>query len=225
MAVRQGRMNNFMKKFVVPALMAVLLCLFGCGQTYDWQSESFSPPGTTPEGETVALLSYTIPLSDIDPFFGPGPFTLAELAERFGEPVELTFSGTMISVATVTACYQRETGKGWNNIWFELVLDRPYTQYDDDPQKVDRSLPMEVLWTHIHDGDFPLPRGIRLGDSYKEVRKAYPETPYWGGHRYTGDASLFYIFEGAAPDDCGIWYEFYDGETLGSVSIKWLALY
>jgi len=218
-------MGDFLKKFAAVVMAVALMCLFGCGQTYDWQSESFSPPGTTPEGETASLRGYAIPISDIDPLLGPGPFTLAELAERFGEPAELSFSGTTISGTTVVACYQGETEKGWNNIWFELVLDRHYTQYDNDPQKIDRSLSMEVLWTHVHDGDFPLPRGIRLGDSYKKVRKAYPETPYWGGHRYTGDASLFYIFEGAAPDECGIWYEFYDGETLRSVSIKWLALY
>ena len=205
-----------LKKFITLALIAALLCLFACGKS---APESFSPPGTTPDGETIPWLE-SILISEIDPIFGPGPFSLNELAERFGEPVELSMKPETDQIATLTGCYQNDS----DNIWFTLILDTDQTWYEIDPEKVDRALPMEAYQTHVHGGDFPLPRGICLGDSFKKVRKAYPETPYRGGHSYDGSAELFYRYEGAAPGEYGICYQF-GNDRLGYVTITWLDLY
>ena len=205
-----------MKKFCLFALAILLLGLCGCGES---TPEHFSPPGTTPDGETVPWPD-TAPISEINPILGPGPFSLDELAQRFGEPVELSANPATGWIVTLTACYQSDT----DNIWFELILGTDQPWYDVDPEQVDRALPTEVYQTHVHGGDFPLPRGIRLGDSIAEVRAAYPGAPYWGSISGDGSAELFYRYEGAAPGEYGIWY-YFGNNRLNYVTVKWSDLY
>ena len=207
------------KLFALLMAATLLLGLTACFGSSESATESFSPPPTSPDGETIPWLDM-IPISEIDPIFGPGPFSLNELAERFGEPVELTVNTATDRIATLTGCYQNAT----DNIWFELILDTDQPWHEVDPEKVDRTLSMAVYQTHVHGGDFPLPRGIRLRDSYQRVRKAYPETPYSGGHGYDDTAELFYRYEGATPGEYGIWY-YFGNDRLGYVTIKWMDLY
>jgi hypothetical protein len=76
----------------------------------------------------------------------------------------------------------------------------------------------------VHGGDVPLPLGIRLGDSIEEVRAAYPGAPYWGSILSDGSAELFYLYEGEAPGEYGIWYFFWN-DRLNYATVKWLDLY
>ena len=201
-----------LQKLYFFAAVVVLLGLFGCGESMpESEPKWFSPPETTPEGETVAWPE-SIPLSEIDPILGPGPFSINELAERFGEPEELIVNPATGWIVTLNVC------------GFELILETDQPYYEIDPEQIDRSLPMKVYRVQVHGNDLPLPRGIRIGDSYKEVRKAYSETPYSGGHRWDGTAELFYRYEGEAPGEYGIWYNF-GGDQLSYVTIIWLDLY
>jgi hypothetical protein len=205
-------MGDFVKKIAALVMVIALLGMFGCGER---APEWFSPPGTTPEGETVPWPD-AIPLSELDPILGPGPFSLDELAQRFGEPAGLSASPAAGWIVTLNVSYE--------GFWFDLILDTDQPFYDIDLKQVDRALPMEVYQTTVMGGEFPMPRGIRLGDSYEAVRAAYPETPHRGHGLDDGAAELFYRYEGAAPGEYGIWY-YFENDRLNYATIKWLDLY
>ena len=210
-----------MKKVAALCLSVALLCLFGCASTpekhpdddHPYWIEKFSPPGTTPEGETVPWPN-AYPISEIDPILGPGPFSLNELEERFGEPVEIYGYPETDEIVTLI-WYSAD------NDWFTLIPDTDQLWNDVDPE-IDRSLPMEVYQTLVVESDFPLPRGIALGDSIEKVRVAYPGAPYWGNIYNDGSAELFYLYDGAGPGEYGIWYYFENNRLrCATIKIKW----
>jgi len=206
-----------MKKFAAAAMVIALLGLCGCGKS---GPESIPPITTTFEVETIPWTD-TIPLSEIDPIFGPGPFSIDDLTERFGELVwglSLEHENGWI--------YTRVNYAGF---YFTLILDTDQPFDEIDPEQIDRMQPMDVYMTTVGIEGFPLPRGIRLNDSYEKVREAYPETPYggwidWDETHTISYATLFYLFEGAVPGECGISYYFKD-DRLEQVSFNWLDLF
>jgi len=185
-----------MKKFAAAAMVIALLGLCGCGER---ALESW----TDADGETKAIEVY--PMSELDIIPGPGPFLLGELAERFGEPVYLSVSPANSSVVMLTAAYER--------IGFELYVDGDVPWFDYKPEEADKTLPMEVHCTIVENEDFSLPRRIRIGDSLKKVRAAYPNAPY-ESFDDLGSTFLFYRYENTAPGKYGVTYEISAGKLV-----------
>ena len=154
-----------MKKFGAVCLCLALLCLFGCGQ--------------------VPVPS-VYPASELDPILGPGPFTINELVECFGEPGDI-------------GIFQPHTGLPYKPFLFlkfeNIEFDFFGFHYDYDLEEVNRSRLMELYRTIITDGNFPLPRGIRIGDSIEKIRTAYPDPPGRETAGYEdGELNLFYRY-------------------------------
>ena len=172
----------------------------------------------------------TILSSRINPIFGPGPFSVNELEERFGkiEPLfvrgEHDGPGGRYGGALLQVRFQPDYAHAPLEIEFLLFIDTDQTLDEIDVKQIDRSQPMKVYKTFITEGDWvsALPWGIRPGDSYREVLKAYPEKPYSDNFltREEFDLEVCYVNQGEAPGMYDIWYTF-NYEGLSIVTIKW----
>jgi len=165
-------------------------------------------------------------LAEINENFDPGPATVNKLNKRFGTPKKIECE---IENANGYCIIRLE----YEGVSFMLVdsIDSPLIPEPvPDGQAIvlteaDMDFPMRVFRTTVDSMDFEVARGIRIGDSEKKVRDAYPSVP-----RELEDGGLWYRYynpnypEGDsyfASLTFGITYTFQQGK-LAQVEIDWV---
>jgi hypothetical protein len=110
----------------------------------------------------------------IDPRLGPGPFSVNDLIELYGEPESLI--GKRISFSCSFGIIARFKDVKYNLVsrTGELSFD-PYANSKTKfkPTEADLDLRMYPYWTIIFGGDFILPGGIYIGGDRESVVGAY----------------------------------------------------
>jgi len=152
---------------------------------------------TTLEAEESKVFSY----SEIDSKFGPGPFSVNELAAVFGEPTKLF--GTIYSMSSGHFALIAE----FEGISFDLVSrdeglsfdteDNFNTLWPEAPEfpvmSQDKALKIKPHIVTITSDKIAFARGIKIGDSKEKVIAAYDGCA--GDEReHEGITQLFYTY-------------------------------
>jgi len=198
-----------MKKIIIMLLTLILLC--SCATQPDDSSVVDTP---------MANKGYSF--SEIDILYGPGPFSVNELAEIFGEPTFLTGYHSRDGVSALCVSFK--------DIQFDLIANNgeelSYALTNDPPpvsdssgfcsvEESDKSVRMKPICSWVSGEKWPLPRNMKIGDSREQLT-----------HAYNGDMGQENTAEGQLAVAYGygqsgyIAYIFYD-DKLNSVSITW----
>lgn len=218
----------------IPVVFLMLLMLTSCGEKPDVSAPQQAAPSSSaqtavsdertetdnttyaasesPLSDTVFVMDEPYSFSEVDPSLGPGPFSVNELSEIFGEP------------SWINGYYDdKNNGIGYyvisvmfKDVMFDLVAnngeelnlisagDGIYTVPDSA-----MDIPMKTKYTSVSNGDLALPRRIKLGDSIDALYLAYngnrgDERSAQGelliSYAYGESDSIIYHFNGASTD-------------------------
>jgi len=184
------------------------------------EEETSTEVATTAEETKTQVFSY----SEIDSKFGPGPFSVNELAVVFGEPVKLF--GTYISNGYFAL------NAAFEGISFEFVSrneglsfdteDNNSTEWVESPEFAvtpqDKTMKIKPYATTITGANIDFIRGIKIDTSKEKVIAAYDG--YAGSERESEEITrLFYTYR---PDEI---IEFTDDEIFNIASQTGYVLY
>jgi len=241
-----------MKRIALFILVGLLLFATGCisketeSPPETSQSETETEPTTeetitTAEETTVAekeekVFSY----SEIDSKFGPGPFSVNELATIFGEPLEL--QGVRYDANGNFALIAKYNGVSFDLVAFfhseelkELSFYEDaddYAMYEFSVSQEDREVQIEPYLTKLSSDKIDFIRGIKIGDSKEKVIAAYDG--YAGEDwEYEGVTNVFYDYRpdkiieytnderfNIASQTGNVIYSFKEGKLI-EISITW----
>jgi hypothetical protein len=233
-------MGDFMKKFVAPALVLLLLCLFGCGGVPIAAETTVKSPTTEVGGSSVPPEQVWYPYTEFDERLQPGYTSVNALAERFGEPKRLLGEAVAPDkgVLGLTAEFEGVRFELWDGydddtkLSYNMGADFNYSRASGTLEENDKALRLELAKITVAGADIPLPRGIRIGDGLEQVRAAYQE----GGYLRAAESGLtltcnYYnktdeaLCEGGGWPDWpyGIVYYFGEDEKLAWARISWFS--
>lgn len=211
-----------MKKTILLFLALLLLLLPSCVAT---RPNDVVSSESTSDQSIVCDEPYSF--SEVNPVFGPGPFSVNELADIFGEP---TFVGGYynekkgcfgLNVLFNDVMYDFEANNG-EELNF-IVNDNPNPSISYDKYKVtssDLDVQMKPRIVGVFGGNWELPRGIHFGCSREELYNAYNGNK--GKERTAqGQFEVSYNY----GETGRITYSFYDEEgkidELADFAIEW----
>lgn len=205
-----------MKKIALLILTLLVLLAVGCsGPVSELPSETSQPETITEEQTTEEISTeeattvkeieaQVFSYSEIDGKFGPGPFSVNELAAVFGKPVKLF--GTIHSLSSGHFALIAE----FEGISFVLVSrdeglsfdteDNFNTEWPESPEfsvtPQDKNVKIKPFVTKITSDKIDFIRGIKIGDSKEKVIAAYDGYAGWEYERMT--QRLIYAYR---PDE------------------------
>jgi len=165
-----------MKKIFILLLMLVLLSactVHPIGSTSIKSSSASSKTSSSMPDNSPVDKAYSF--SEVDALYGPGPFSLNDLAKIFGEPESIygyRFDGGAFAINIQ-----------FNDVVFDLVANNgeKLNLIKDDSKppnyfivtESDKSVRMKPLNSCIIGGKWTLPRNMKIGDSRDKLTKAY----------------------------------------------------
>lgn len=228
-----------MKKIIV--LLFALLLLSSCvsqsnvsisGESISSESVSFESSISVSEQSSISAKSYSF--SEVNPMFGPGPFSVNELAQVFGEPTFLDgYYSERNKCFVLYAAFSE-------NIYVELAANNgeklSYTESTSSYKTYqvsdsDRYVRMKLLSIDIVGGNWELPRNIKFGDSINALFAAYngdegeqsfSEGSFMVSYNYGESGCITYAFETEEIDSSNrlmaVVIEWYNAFKLNDVS-------
>ena len=211
-----------MKKFALFLLTAAFVFAAGCGQAPELltatettsvitetepvteaepatEEEPLTEEATTAEEKLKKVFSY----SEIDTKFGPGPFSVNELARVFGEPVKLL--GTIYSMSSGDVCLHAE----FDGLSFELIPKDGTVSFDFDTiwdnnmsenpvTSQDKNIKIKPFTTTITSEKIDFIRGIKIGDRKEKIIAAYDG---YAGYEWVNEGEgITYVLYYYRPD-------------------------
>lgn len=162
--------------------------------------------------DNVFLTNEPYSFSEVDPLLGPGPFSVNELSEIFGEPswIEGYYNDRNVKSEYYVISVMFKDTK------FDLVANSSeelnLISIGDGKYKVSDSamdVKMKPKYMSVISGDWILPRGIKLGDSIDSLYNAYngnrgeerfAQGEFLISYDYGESGSIIYHFNGTNTD-------------------------
>ena len=218
-----------MKK--IPILLFILLMFTSCGvRYYDLSSQETAaslPEQTAVSCEMTAaanatalsdgistadydfLMNEPYSFSEVDSVLGPGPFSVNKLSEIFGEPTSVYgyYSNDgfgVISVMFEDVMFDLTANHG-EKLNLEPTENSRYYKVPDSAMDIQ----MEVHYSGIFNGNWRLPRGIKLGDSIESLYNVYngnrgqersAQGEFLVSYKYGESGSIIYHFDDTNAD-------------------------
>ena len=189
------------------------------------QSSETAEPST--EIDPVFLKNEPYSFSEVDPLFGPGPFSVNDLAETFGEP---EFIGAYY-VGEDDYYVEGEDEDGYFEMWVQFkditvsFRDKSRDQFhfilQDDPNPdvaygvyeatdADREVRLKPQSITVFGKNWPLPRNLKIGDSINTLYEAYDgnkgrertaQGQFMISYDYEEDGRITYLFNTDVIDE------------------------
>ena len=205
-------------------LFFIFLLLSSCAGTLNGDDFSQSS-GSTSEQPVISTEPYSF--SEVNTLFGPGPFSVNELVEIFGDPTFLDgyYGGYyndkndffVISIVFTDVMFDLAANNGEK---LNLIKDDSRLPYDNNYYKLtdsDREVRLKPQSMGVSGGDWILPRKMKFGDSIDVLYNVYDGNK--GKEKYVeGRFMVSYDY----GESGRITYEFHDTTyKLEQVTIEW----
>jgi hypothetical protein len=219
---------------VIIVLLLALLLLSSCVS----QNNSSTPTESDISvSEQIIVSKEPYSFSEVNTLFGPGPFSVNELAKVFGEPYSIggyySEKGYFVlSVGYNDMCIELAANNG-EKLNF-IVKDNSASPISTDKYQVsnsDRDVRMKPRFIYISGGNFELPRKIKFGNSINDLYNAYngnkgkqciDEGSFLVSYNYGESGSITYAFETEEIDSSNklkeVMIEWYDAINCEDVS-------